>query len=154
MCIRDRSNNTIKEKLLNELEKREIYNSPVVPQRVANLIKERVCLLSEVWGEACYFYESPENYNTKNLKRIGKASAVSALISLNGYVSKNQGVSWEKAVDFVAKDQNMKKNLILSTIRLALVGRFAGVSVFEILSIIGKEESLKRINNLLSRLKE
>jgi glutamyl/glutaminyl-tRNA synthetase len=48
----------------------------------------------------------------------------------------------------------MKKNLILSTIRLALVGRFAGVSVFEILSIIGKEESLKRINNLLSRLKE
>jgi glutamyl/glutaminyl-tRNA synthetase len=69
-------------------------------------------------------------------------------------VSKNQGVSWEKAVDFVAKDQNMKKNLILSTIRLARVGRFAGVSVFEILSIIGQEESMKRINNLLSRLKE
>jgi glutamyl/glutaminyl-tRNA synthetase len=48
----------------------------------------------------------------------------------------------------------MKKNLILSTIRLALVGRFAGVSVFEILSIIGKDESLKRINTLLNKLKE
>ena len=111
-------------------------------------------MLSEVWDEACYFYESPENYNTKNLKRLENASTASALVSLNGYVSKNLGVSWEKAIDFVAKDQNMKKNLILSAIRLALVGKFAGVSVFEILSIIGKEESLKRINNLLSRLKK
>ena len=152
--IQRKSNNTIKEKLLNELEKREIFNSPVVPQHVANLIKERVYLLSEVWDEACYFYESPENYNTKNLKRLENASTASALVSLNSYVSKNLGVNWEKAIDFVAKDQNMKKNLILSAIRLALVGRFAGVSVFEILSIIGKEESLKRINNLLSRLKE
>ena len=69
-------------------------------------------------------------------------------------MSKNLGVSWEKAVGHVAKKQSMKKNQILSAVRLALVGRFAGVSVFEILEVIGKEESLKRINSLLTRLKE
>ena len=152
--IQRKSDNTIKEKLVNELEKRGVFNSMIVPQRVAGLIKERVYLLSDVWDEACYFYESPENYNIKNLKRLDSASTASALISLNGYVSKNLGVSWEKAVGHVAKKQSMKKNQILSAVRLALVGRFAGVSVFEILEVIGKEESLKRINSLLTRFKE
>ena len=152
--IQRKSNNKIKEQLVNELKKRRVFNKLVDPQRVAGLIKERIYLLGEVWGEACYFYESPENYNAENLKRLEKASTTSALIAITGYVSENQGISWEKVFDLVAKEQNMKKNLILSAIRLALVGKFAGVSVFEILSIIGKDESLKRINNLLTRLKE
>ncbi len=152
--IQRKSNNKIKERLVNELEKREVLNNMVVPERVAGLIKERIYLLSDVWDEACYFYKSPEDYSAKALKKLEKGSAASALIVLFGYVSKEISVSWEKAVDFVAEKQNIKRNLILSAIRLALVGRFAGVSVFEILSVIGKEESLKRINKLLTRLKE
>ena len=152
--IQRKSNNRIKEQLVYELKRREIFNFLSDPQHVAGLIKERIYLLSEVWSEAYYFYESPENYNTKNLKRLEKASTTSVLISIKGYMSKNLGISWEKAVDFVAKEQNIKKNLILSAIRLALVGKFAGVGVYEILNTIGKEESLNRINNLLTRLKE
>ena len=152
--IQRKSNNKIKERLVNELEKREVLNNMVVPERVAGLIKERIYLLSDVWDEACYFYKSPEDYSAKALKKLEKGSAASALIVLFGYVSKEISVSWEKAVDFVAEKQDIKRNLILSAIRLALVGRFAGVSVFEILSVIGKEESLKRINKLLTRLKE
>ena len=152
--IQRKSNNKIKERLVNELEKREVLNNMVVPERVAGLIKERIYLLSDVWDEACYFYKSPEDYNAKALKKLEKDSAASALITLFGYMSKEIGVGWEKAVDFVAEKQDIKRNQILSAIRLALVGRFAGVSVFEILSVIGREESLKRINNLLTRLKE
>ena len=152
--IQKKSNNKIKEQLENELKKKRVLNSLVDPERVVRLIKERVYLLSEVWDEAYYFYESPEDYNTKTLKKLEKDSTASALATLCVYVSEKLSVSWEKAVALVAKKQNMKKNQILSAIRLALVGRFAGVSVFEILELIGKEESLKRINNLLTRLKE
>ena len=42
--------------------------------------------------------------------------------------------------------------ILMQSFRLALVGRLTGPDIFEVCSVLGKEVSLKRINDLIEHL--
>lgn len=58
---------------------------------------------------------------------------------------KEQMMSW-------SKKNGVSIGLLMQTFRLALVGKLTGPDIFEVCSVLGKEVSLKRINDLIEHL--
>ena len=58
---------------------------------------------------------------------------------------KEQMISWSKRND-------VSMGLLMQSFRLALVGKLSGPNIFEICAVLGKEVSLKRINDLIKHL--
>ena len=53
----------------------------------------------------------------------------------------------ENVLKNIAESSNLKLRSIASPIRAALTGKTVSPSVFEIMDILGKEESIKRMRN-------
>ncbi len=133
---------------LNEID--ENYISLVV-----GLIKERATFVNEFWGLSHYFFVPPDHYDERSFKKAIKEDTKEVL---NDVLTQILSIS-----DF-AKDalQDAIKGWItlngigfgrvMMPLRLALVGDLQGPDVFAIMATIGKSESLKRIENLISSI--
>ncbi|MFP6761046.1 MAG: glutamate--tRNA ligase, partial [Rhodospirillales bacterium] len=58
--------------------------------------------------------------------------------------------SLNDAIVKYAKDKDIKLGVIAQPLRAALTGNTVSPGIFEILAVLGKEQSLARINDVLS----
>lgn len=123
---------------------------------VVALIQDRLKTLSEVEDQIGYFFIVPE-YNSSLLvaKKSTEANTLAALKAALKVVAelKTMGLDEaEPALRGAAEDLRIKDGELLWAVRVALSGRDASPGAFELLGVIGKEESLKRIESAIKRL--
>jgi len=117
--------------------------------RVIELMQERVSVIEDFVDQAMYFFESPQDYDQKMVKKRWKADSPEILADLK---NKFEDVSsWEAGkIEKIFKDHLAERELgmgkVMAPLRLALTGVAGGPGVFDIASLIGKEESLRRID--------
>ncbi|MEG1498924.1 MAG: glutamate--tRNA ligase [Bacteroidales bacterium] len=146
------TNTNISEKIaensLAEKDYLSIYPIETLEKIIA-LVKERITFPSELWSQTYFFFIAPESYDEKVVKKRWSEDMPSIL--------QNWCVQAEKT-DFLAKSlEDLTQNLItenqwnagkvFNCIRLSLVGASLGPHVFDILEILGKKESLQRIQH-------
>jgi glutamyl-tRNA synthetase len=119
-----------------------------------DLYKERVSTLKELENNLKMFFGSPSLYNEAALEKWVNgasrdllSSLVVLLLSLDEW-----DVEHLQAIikDFV-KNNDIKLAQIAQPIRIALTGDVISPGVFHLLSILGKEESLKRLEALVKK---
>ncbi len=120
---------------------------------VVGLIKERATFINEFWDFSHFFFVAPEAYNEKALKKAMKEDTAEILQSVISIItatkeftvqnlqSKLKGWITEKEIGF---------GKVMMPLRLALVGALQGPDVFEIMFLIGKNETIKRIDALIN----
>ena len=59
---------------------------------------------------------------------------------------------FKEQIIFWSKKNEVSMGILMQSFRLALVGRLTGPDIFEVCSVLGKEVSLKRINDLIEHL--
>ncbi|MBT8271159.1 MAG: glutamate--tRNA ligase [Bacteroidia bacterium] len=124
-------------------------------EKVVGLIKERAHFVSEFWELGHYFYVAPDSFDTKGLKKAMKDDTPNLLRELSEHIS---SVSFDSAKtirqsirDWIeAKEIGFGK--VMMPLRLSLVGALQGPDVFDIMSMIGRDESLSRVNALLNTI--
>jgi glutamyl-tRNA synthetase len=124
--------------------------------KIIELIKERCTLLTDFWQQGSFFFIAPANIDTaaflpkwnenKNQFFIELIRAYSLMNSLNVE-------DIEHTFKELAAANKLKPGELMGALRVMLVGGKFGPGVFEISSLLGKEETIKRIEHTLSLLK-
>ena len=98
----------------------------------------------------------PTEYNAKNLKKALKGNAKEILAEfatmLKEWDTSLQTPSeYHEVIDKIIKTKEIGFGKIGMPLRVALLGSMTGAGLDEIMAIIGVEETLKRVENLLNR---
>ena len=119
---------------------------------VVDLIKERAQLVPELLRLGKYFFEAPNEYDDKALKKAwkeGSAELLSELVHVIDNANDETANTLKTDVSNWIKEKEIGFGKVMMPLRVALVGALEGVDVFDIVFNIGKEESIRRINRLI-----
>lgn len=124
-------------------------------EMVVVLIKERATFIHDFWDLSHFFFVSPISYDPKAFKKAVKEDTEDVLSQVITLIENLEDIT-------VANLQNKIKGWITSNdigfgkvmmpLRLALVGALQGPDVFDIMYLIGKDESLKRIQAFVAAI--
>ncbi len=115
-------------------------------------LKERAKTIKELADMAKEILEAPQQYDPKALKKALKGEWREIL---QDFVAKLQAKDAHLPVDFhqvieeVVKERQIGFGKIGQPLRVALLGRMSGPDLSDVMAIIGKDETIKRVENLL-----
>ena len=144
---------TLTETFINTAPELESID-PGYVELVVNLIKERATFPSEFWGLSHYFFKAPENFAEAALKKAWKEHSKDLMIQLISELEAADDTSvdtLQAAVKGWITKNEIGFGKIMMPLRVALVGALEGVDVFDIIYLIGKTETIKRIQSLIDR---
>lgn len=123
---------------------------------VVSLMKDRISFIHELWDASKFFFVAPIEYDAKTTKKRWKSTSseqmselVNVLIDLDDFSAENQ----EQVVMKWIEEKEYKVGLIMNAFRLALVGESKGPHMFDITSVLGKEETIARMKRAVDVLK-
>ncbi|MEN8885550.1 MAG: glutamate--tRNA ligase [Winogradskyella sp.] len=122
---------------------------------VVGLIKERATFVSDFWNLSHFFFIAPVSFDEKAAKKALKEDTADVLHSVNVLVESTQEFTVE-ALQTTIKSWITNSDIgfgkVMMPLRLALVGALQGPDVFDIMFMIGKTETKKRIEALIKTL--
>jgi len=119
---------------------------------VVSLLKERATFVSDLWEQGSFFFETPENYDLKASEKAFKPETPELMRKVVSLLKPIEDFSTEIISEEVKgwiTSENIGFGKVMMPLRLALVGEMKGPDVFDIVSILGKEESLSRIEKAI-----
>lgn len=119
---------------------------------VVGLIKERATFISDFWQLSAFFFTAPTSYDEKDLKKALKddtAILMNKLMEVIIPIDEFTIEALQRDIKGWITTNTIGFGKVMMPLRLALVGALQGPDVFEIMFMIGKAETMKRIENLL-----
>lgn len=122
--------------------------------KIVSLIKERANFVSDFWELSDYFFVAPTSYDEKAAKNWKEETPnlmqqlISVLENIGDFTSVN--------IETVVKDWMTKNEIgmgkVMQPFRLSLVGALKGPHLFDIVELIGKDETIKRLEKAIATL--
>jgi glutamyl-tRNA synthetase len=122
---------------------------------VISLIKERATFVSDFWELSHFFFVAPTSYDEKAYNKAVKEDTKGILIELISIINSIEDITVENLQTHVKSwitANEISFGKVMMPLRLALVGALQGPDVFDVMFMIGKNETVKRIENLLKTL--
>ncbi len=122
---------------------------------VVGLIKERATFVSDLWELSSFFFELPTSYDEKSFSKIMNSETrelMSELTQVISHVSSFTVENLQADIKIWIGTKGVGFGKVMQPLRLALVGAMQGPDVFEIIFMIGKAESVQRIDNLIQTI--
>jgi glutamyl-tRNA synthetase len=136
------------------LAEKGIVVSEEIVTKIVSLVKERAHFVEEFWELSEFFFVAPTNYDekaTKNWKEETPDLMQSLITELDKIEEfKSENIETE-IKDWMSKNE-IGMGKIMQPFRLSLVGALKGPHLFDIVEIIGKEETKKRIEKAIASL--
>lgn len=122
---------------------------------VVGMIKERATFVSDFWELSSYFFEAPVSYDEKASKKAfkeGTNDIMTKVISIINTIEDFSVETLQTEIKGWITTNNIGFGQVMMPLRLALVGALQGPDVFDIMFMIGKEESVKRIEKAIAAM--
>ncbi len=122
--------------------------------KIVSLIKERAHFVSEFWELSDYFFEAPTLYDEKASKNWKEEtpSLMSDLFQLLESIEDFTSANVEAIVKDWMTTNEIGMGKVMQPLRLSLVGALKGPHLFDIMELIGKEETISRIKRAIANL--
>ena len=122
---------------------------------VVGLVKERINFVSELWEQVSFFFVAPTEYDPKVIKKRWKGDVPAFMAELSGVLSLVS--NWKadlikEAISAKIEEKGLGFGLVMNAFRLALVGGGFGPDLMTIAELIGKEETVARVNKAVDEL--
>lgn len=132
------------------------FNEPLeYVTKIVHLIKERATFVSDLWDLSDFFFVTPVTYDEKALKKWKPetSSLLKKLITVLNTITDFNAFTIETVVKewLIADKIGMDK--VMQPFRLSIVGALKGPHLFNIVEMIGKEETCRRLQNTITILK-
>ncbi|WP_372751601.1 glutamate--tRNA ligase [Labilibaculum sp.] len=139
------------------LKSKGIQADSTIVNRVCGMVKDRVRFVSELWDQLNFFFESPKEFDAKAAKKGWKEDTPVLMLELidilKGIEDFTSANSEEIVKEWItAKEIGFGK--VMNPFRLAIVGAGKGPHMFDIIEILGKEETLARLNYAMENIKK
>ena len=125
-------------------------------QTIVGLMKNRVNFVSELWDVASFFFVAPETYDEKTVRKRWKEYSAQQMTELMEVLRGIEDFSIEGQEPVVMNwiaEKGYGTGDVMNAFRLTLVGEGKGPHMFEITSVLGKEETLRRMQRAIDVLK-
>jgi len=120
---------------------------------LVTLVKERVNFVKEFWAQTDFFFKAPEEYDQDAVRKRWQENTGTMLQELGGVLSGLDDFSShsvETAVKSWIESRGYNMGAVMNPFRIVIVGSLRGPHMFDIISWIGKGETLSRIEKGLS----
>ena len=125
-------------------------------EKVCGLMKERANFVKDIYNDSLFFFVTPEEYNEKDVKKYWKEESIPLMQELYNLLSKIEDYYFannEKIISAWINTKEIGFGKVMNPFRVAIVGAAKGPHMFNIIEIIGKTETLKRLEKALNTLK-
>ena len=123
--------------------------------RVVSLVKGRVNFVKELWEQARFFFVAPTTYAEKDVKKRWSEDTPRIMQELTALLQNIDDFSSKHCEDIVIgwiTEKGYHMGNVMNAFRLAVVGECKGPHMFDITELIGKEETLERINRAIQTI--
>jgi glutamyl-tRNA synthetase len=120
--------------------------------KVIEQVKDRCVLLTDFYQQAAYFFEQPKEYDVNSVKpkwTDAKTDFFNMLIDKLTAAETWEPAELETLFKALAEEKELKLGDVMLPFRIMLVGGKFGPHVFDIAALLGKEETVKRIEKAL-----
>ena len=115
------------------------------------LIKERLVLLSDIKTETDCFINDPVKYDAKSLKRIAKINMLNVCDLLTKGIKENDLSDLKTFMQKSGEENDIGLGAFMQVLRVAVVGSLSGPDLIPLLTVIGKDVTLRRLERLISK---
>ncbi len=146
---------TLASKFLEILEEKAISLDLNYTTKVVSLLKERAVFVDDLWDLGSYFFVAPTEFDPKASKKAWKEDSkemVETLIKIISEVKPFDVENLQNEVKAWITKNEIGFGKVMQPFRLSLVGAMQGPDVFEIAALLGREETLNRLNYALKTL--
>ena len=156
--IRNKQDNEILDMLRQELTKSKYKGSSFNDNyllKVIESMKERVSFIKDFIEKCPYFYKSPEQFDESVIKKRWKSDSPGHLNKLKEAFKNLENPSkedYEKTLKKTAEELEIGNGKLIHPLRLAVSGVGSGPGVFDIVDILGKDETIQRIDYALNNI--
>ncbi|MBR1881874.1 MAG: glutamate--tRNA ligase [Muribaculaceae bacterium] len=116
--------------------------------RAVGMVKGRVNFVGELWDNTRFFFEAPTSYAEKDVRKRWKADTPQIMRQLIEVLRGIDDFSAEASEPIVLqwiKDHELHMGNVMNAFRLTVVGECKGPHMFLITELLGKEETIARI---------
>lgn len=124
-------------------------------EKIVPLLRERVNFVHELQEEAAFAFNAPVEYDQKFAKKKWKADTPALMKALAEKLQKAEAFNLagiEAVLNAFMEENGVGAGKIMPGLRLSLVGAGSGPDVKEIMSLLGKDEVIRRINKAIESL--
>jgi glutamyl-tRNA synthetase len=119
------------------------------------LVKERVSFVKDIWDQTDFFFKGPSVYDPESVKKRWKEDSPALLTGLKKVLLEQHDFSaaaTEPAIMGWIENNGYNPASVMNAFRLVIVGAMRGPHMFDIINWLGKEETIRRIDNGLTEL--
>ena len=153
--LRSKSKLELAEMLQVILKKNDISAEINYVANVCQQLKERATFIKDMWSEGKYYFQPPKSYDDKVIRKKWDNDIKEILNELK--------IELTELVDFSAENietvfklflekKKIKMGVLLPVLRVSLTGLAMGPSLFNIAELIGKKETLFRIDTAIKKI--
>ena len=153
--LRNRSDSLLAEDFMPLLHDRGITTTRQKAEQVVSLIRNRADFVHDFWDLSDYFFIPPESYDPAMQKKIWKPEIPSIITGVREVLTLCEPfdtASLEQALHQWIGARELKTGQVMNALRLCLVGKPQGPGLADIMAVIGREETIKRIDHALNTL--
>ncbi len=125
-------------------------------EKIVGLVKDRVNFVNEMWEQSSFFFEKPASYDAATVQKIWKEDVpaiMKEVVEILNNINEFSAHEVEDKIKTFIYDKNYSMGKVMNGLRLSLVGTSKGPGVAAICELIGKEETIDRINNAIASIK-
>lgn len=122
--------------------------------KIVSLIKERANFVTDFWEMSDFFFIAPTEYDSKASKNWKEETTplMQQLITVLSEIVEFKSLTIETIVKDWMTHNEIGMGKVMQPFRLSIVGALKGPHLFDIVELIGKEETISRIKKAISTL--
>jgi len=147
--LQRKSNKEIAMEFREILRAKGIHHDMVDLEKLVGLVKERVSFVKEIWNETDFFFKGPETYDREVIRKRWGNDTPEKMLELRAILSsitEFTAEDTEREVKAWIEAKGYNTGAVMNVFRLLVVGASRGPHIFDIISWIGKQETLNRID--------
>ena len=120
-----------------------------------DLVKSRANLVSDLWDQAKFFFQAPESYAEKDIRKRWKPETPDQMRELIGVLRGLESFRSKDAEPVVLgwiADKGYHLGNVMNAFRLAVVGECKGPHMFDITELMGCDETISRIERAIANI--
>jgi len=122
---------------------------------VCEQLKERATFVKDMWEEGKYYFSAPTSYDEKTICKKWKEDTPKYVLELKDRLAELADFTPENIEEAFKKyleENELGMGRLLPAFRVCLTGLGMGPSLFDIASLLGKEETIKRMETALEKI--
>lgn len=150
-----KSNNELAEKYKEFLAEKNLTAPDDYIQKIVELVKERAYFIHDLWEVSSFFFLRPDSYDEAVIRKRWQENTPQHLKTIKEIIAAEPNFQIDRTREQVKKyieDHQLNMANIMNCLRLSLVGYAKGPDLFEIINLLGVEESSERIDIAINKI--